>query len=257
MQFPHALITGASAGLGAGFARELAVPGATLHLGARREAELEQVAAACRAQGATVTTRVVDVRDAAAMEAWVQGAGRLDLVLANAGVAAGTGEAVERDVRVREMFDTNVTGVLNTALPALAVMAAQEPGADGWRGHLGVVASIAGFVIGPSAPAYCASKAAARVWAEGRDATERRRGVRVHSICPGFIETAMTAKNPFPMPLLMTPAQAARRALAGIAAGKIRIAYPRRLYALTRVIGALPPALVNRLLMQAPPKPAD
>jgi short-subunit dehydrogenase len=136
-------------------------------------------------------------------------------------------------------------------------MAAQEPGADGWRGHLGVVASIAGFVIGPSAPAYCASKAAARVWAEGRDATERRRGVRVHSICPGFIETAMTAKNPFPMPLLMTPAQAARRALAGIAAGKIRIAYPRRLYALTRVIGALPPALVNRLLMQAPPKPAD
>lgn len=257
MPFSHALITGASAGLGAAFARALAVPGATLHLGARRAAELEEVAAECRAKGATVTTRVVDVRDAAAMAEWVQGAGRLDLVLANAGVAAGTGEAVEHDERVREMFETNVTGVLNTALPALEVMAAQPPGADGWRGHVGVVASIASFIIGPTAPAYCASKAAARFWAEGRDATERRRGVRVHAICPGFIRTAMTANNPFPMPLLMTPEQAAQRALTGIAAGRIRIAYPRRLYALTRAIGALPPALVNRLLMQAPPKPAE
>lgn len=257
MPFPHALITGASAGLGAAFARQLAVPGAVLHLGARREAELQAVAAECRAKGATVTTRVVDVRDAAAMAEWVQGAGRLDLVLANAGVAAGTGEAVEHDERVRAMFETNVTGVLNTALPALEVMAAQQPGADGWRGHVAVVASIASFIIGPTAPAYCASKAAARFWAEGRDATERRRGVRVHALCPGFIRTAMTANNPFPMPLLMTPEQAAQRALAGIAAGRIRIAYPRRLYALTRAIGALPPALVNRLLMQAPPKPAD
>jgi short-subunit dehydrogenase len=257
MPFLHALITGASAGLGAAFALELAVPGATLHLGARREAELEAIAAQCRAKGATVTTQVVDVRNAPAMEGWVRGAGRLDLVLANAGVAAGTGEAIERDERVRAMFDTNVTGVLNTALPALDVMAAQAPGADGWRGHVAVVASIASFIIGPTAPAYCASKAAARAWAEGRDATERRRGVRVHALCPGFIRTAMTANNPFPMPLVMTPQQAARRALEGIAAGKIRIAYPRRLYAVTRAIGALPPALVNRLLMQAPPKPAD
>jgi short-subunit dehydrogenase len=257
MPFVHALITGASAGLGAAFARELAQPGAVLHLGARRAAELEQVAEACRARGAAVFTRVVDVRDAPAMEAWVRGAGRLDLVLANAGVSAGTGEAVEQDERVRAMFETNVTGMLNTALPALEVMAAQQPGPDGWRGHVAVVASIASFLIGPTAPAYCASKAAARFWAEGRNATESKRGIRVHAVSPGFIETAMTANNPFPMPLIMTPEQAARRALDGIAAGKIRIAYPRRLYALTRAIGALPPGLVNRLLMLSPAKPAD
>ncbi|MCX8135397.1 MAG: SDR family NAD(P)-dependent oxidoreductase [Roseococcus sp.] len=256
MPFRHVLITGASAGLGAAFARVLARPGAVLHLGARRAEALAAVAEDCRARGASVTTRLVDVRDAAAMADWVRGAGRLDLVLANAGVSAGTGTAQEQDARVRLIFETNLTGVLNTALPALEVMAAQAPGEDGWRGHVAVVSSIAGFVAAPTAPAYCASKAAARAWAEARDATERRRGLRVHALCPGFIRTAMTADNPFPMPWMMSPEVAARRALAGIVAGRTRIAYPRRLYALTRLTGALPPGLLNRLMMLAPGKPA-
>jgi short-subunit dehydrogenase len=59
------------------------------------------------------------------------------------------------------------------------------------------------------------------------------------------------------MPWMMSPEEAARRALAGIAAGRTRIAYPRRLYALTRLTAALPPALLNRLMMLAPAKPAD
>ncbi|MFN3448720.1 MAG: SDR family NAD(P)-dependent oxidoreductase [Roseococcus sp.] len=257
MRFAHVLITGASAGLGAAFARVLARPGAVLHLGARRAAELATVAEACREAGASVTTRLVDVRDAEAMAQWVRGAGRLDLVIANAGVSAGTGEAQEQDSRVRLIFETNLTGVLNTALPALEAMAAQEPGQDGWRGHVAVVSSIAGFLPAATAPAYCASKAAARAWAEARDGTERRRGLRVHALCPGFIRTAMIENNPFPMPWMMSPEEAARRALAGIAAGRTRIAYPRRLYALTRLTAALPPALLNRLMMLAPAKPAD
>lgn len=254
MPFDHVLITGASSGLGAGLARALARPGATLHLGARRAAELEAVAEECRALGATVLTRVIDVREAAAMDEWVLGAGRLDLVIANAGISAGTGRGTEAATAARDIFETNILGTMNTTLPALQVMAEQAPGPDGWRGHVAVVASLAAFVAGPSAPAYSASKATVQRWTEARDATERARGIRLHAVCPGFVRTAMTERNAFHMPWLMTVEDAARRTLEGIQRGQLRIVYPRRLYVIARVVGALPPGLRNRVMGLVPPK---
>ena len=141
---------------------ELAAPGVTLHLSGRDAARLEAAAQACRARGAAVQARVLDVRDAAAMAAWIAGAGRLDLVVANAGISAGTGGGrPESAAQTRAVFAANLDGMLNTVLPALAVMQAQAPGPDGVRGRIAVVASIAAFVPAPGAPAYCASKAAA------------------------------------------------------------------------------------------------
>lgn len=250
------LITGASAGLGAALAVECAAPGVVLHLSARDVSRLAATSAACEAKGAIIHPMGLDVRDAAGMAEWIAGAGRLDLVIANAGISAGTGDGSEAPETVRDIFDTNVTGVLNTALPAITAMAAQAPGADGLRGRIAVIASIAAFVAGPTAPAYCASKSAVQRWAEARDATERKRGIRLHAICPGFIRTAITDRNAFPMPGLMEPEQAARLTLAGIRAGKLRIVYPWPLYAMSRVTGALPPAWRNRLLMRLPAKKA-
>lgn len=250
------LVTGASSGLGRALAEACAAPGATLHLAGRDAARLEAAAAACRARGATVHEAVLDVTEAAATEAWVRGAGRLDLVIANAGISGGTGGATEPAEQVQRIFATNVAGVLNTALPAIAAMAGQAPGAGGLRGRVAVVASIAAFVAAPGAPAYCASKAAVQRWAEALDATERARGIRLHAICPGYIRTPMTARNPFPMPWLMTPDQAARRTLDGIAAGRVRVTYPRRLYALARLAGALPPAWRNAMMGRLPAKQA-
>ncbi len=239
----HVLVTGASSGLGRALALACAGEGVLLHLGGRDAGRLEAVAEACRATRADARPRVVDVRDAAAMKAWIGSTGRLDLVLANAGISAGTGGATEPAHVARAVFETNVTGVLNTALPALEAMAGQAPGPDGWRGHVAVVASVAAFVAAPGAPAYCASKAAVQRWAEALDAGERRRGIRLHAVCPGYIRTPMTARNAFPMPFLMAPEAAARRALAGIAAGRTRIAYPLPLYLAARLAGALPPGL--------------
>lgn len=250
------LITGASSGLGAALALACARPGAVLHLGGRDAARLEATAAACRARGAEARESVVDVTDAQAMARWVEGAGALRLVIANAGVSAGPGGLTEHPDRVREVFAVNLGGVLNTALPALEAMAAQPPGPDGLRGRVVVVASLAAFVANPGAPAYCASKAAAQRWAEAADATWRRRGVRVHAACPGFIRTPMTARNPFPMPGLMTPEDAAARILRGVERGRTRIAFPLGLYWATRAAGALPPAWRNALLSRAPAKPA-
>jgi len=236
----NVLITGASSGLGRALAEACAAPGVVLHLSGRDAARLEEAATACRARGAEVLPRVLDVCDADAMAGWVAGAGRLDLVIANAGISAGTGGVTEPTSQTRLLFETNVTGVLNTALPALEVMAAQTPGADGLRGRIAVVSSVAAFVAAPGAPTYCATKAAVQRWAEALDATERKRGIRLHAICPGYVRTPMTARNKFPMPFLMDADEAARRTLAGLARGKTRIAYPWPTYALARFAGSLP-----------------
>lgn len=251
------LITGASAGLGAALAVECAAPGIILHLSARDAARLAATIQACEAKGAAVHPVGLDVRDAPGMAAWINGAGRLDLVIANAGIGAGTGDGFEAPETARDIFDTNVTGVLNTALPAITAMAGQVPGVDGLRGRVAVIASLAAFVAGPTAPAYCASKAAIQRWAEARDATERRRGIRLHAICPGFIRTAITDRNAFPMPGLMEPAQAARLTLAGIRAGRLRVAYPWPIYAISRITGAIPPGWRNRMMLRLPPKAAQ
>lgn len=233
-------LTGASSGLGRALALASARPGTTLHLTARNAERLSQVAAACRAAGAEVTETLLDLRDAAAAAAWIATMPGLDLLIANAGVSGGNGGGSEPAAQVQAIFDTNVTGVLNVALPAMARMAAQPPGPDGVRGRIAVIASVAAFVAAPGAAAYCASKAAIQRWAEATDATEAPRGLRLHAVCPGYIRTPLTALNDFPMPFLMEPADAARRTLAGIAAGRTRIAFPWPTYAMSRIAGALP-----------------
>jgi short-subunit dehydrogenase len=250
------LITGASSGLGRALAEACAAPGAALHLSGRDAGRLATVAAACRARGAAVADAVLDVTDAAAMAAWIGAAGRLDLVVANAGISGGTGAATEPAAQAQRIFATNVTGVLNTALPAIAAMAEQPAGADGLRGRVAVVGSLASFVAAPGAPAYCAAKAAVQRWAEALDATERARGIRLHAICPGYVRTPMTARNPFPMPFLMDAEEAARRTLSGIARGRLRVAYPLPLYLMARLVGGLPPGWRNALLNRLPAKQA-
>ncbi|WP_456316939.1 SDR family NAD(P)-dependent oxidoreductase [Teichococcus aestuarii] len=248
-------LTGASSGLGRALALACAAPGATLHLAARDAGRLAETAAACRAAGATVRETVLDVRDAAACAAWVGAMPEIDLLIANAGISGGTGGGSEPAEQIRAIFETNVTGVLNTALPAMARMAAQPPGADGVRGRVAVIASVAAFFAAPGAAAYCASKSAVQRWAEATDATERARGIRLHAVCPGYIRTPMTAVNRFPMPFMLEPEAAARRTLAGIAAGRTRIAYPWPTYALARLAGALPLRVQALLASRVPAKP--
>ncbi|HEY8610295.1 MAG TPA: SDR family NAD(P)-dependent oxidoreductase, partial [Roseomonas sp.] len=209
--WPRVAITGASSGLGAALARELATPGHSLHLAGRDATRLAITASACRALGANVTETAFDVTDAGAGAEWVRATGGLDLLIANAGTSAGTGGTREAPDQVARIFAVNLTGALNTILPALDLMRAQPAGPDGIRGRVAAIASIAAFIASPGAPAYSASKAALQRWTEATDATARADGLCLHAICPGFIRTPMTAPNQFPMPLLMEPEDAARR----------------------------------------------
>ena len=106
--FSSVLITGASGGLGRALAEGLAAPEVTLHLAGRDAGRLHASAEACRARGAEVHERVLDVTDAAAVAGWIRTTGRLDLVVANAGIAAGLDDwkaGVEPAEQVRAIFD--------------------------------------------------------------------------------------------------------------------------------------------------------
>ncbi len=254
-QFASVLITGASSGIGAALAVACARPGAVLHLCGRNAERLAEVAVSCRARGAEVRARVLDVADRDAMAAWIEGAGYLDLVVANAGISGGTGNGrPESEAQARAIFDVNLGGVLNTVLPALAAMQAQPEAVDGWRGRIAVVSSVAAFVPAPGAPAYCASKAAVDAWTVGTAAMARRQGVLMTSVCPGYVRTAMTARNRFPMPGLMGAERAAGIILRGLVRGTRRIVFPWWMGLAARIVGLLPLALSTRLLNTVPGK---
>lgn len=245
------LITGASSGIGAALARAYAAPGCALLLGGRDRVRLDAVAADCRARGAAVETTVVDVTERAATQAWIEGVDRaapLELVIANAGISAGTGEGGEDAAQARAIFATNLDGVLNTVLPALAAMQRRR------SGQIALMSSLAAFRGFPGAPAYCASKAAVRIWGEALRGELAATGVRLTVICPGYVESPMTAANDFPMPFLMSAERAARIIRRGLRRNRARVAFPWPTYAAAWLIGLLPPGLTDPLLARLPKK---
>lgn len=247
------VITGASGGIGRALAVEYAAPGVTLHLFGRDPTRLDAAAAAVSAKGGVARIHAADVRDAAAMaEALtaIDAATPIELLVANAGISAGTRGGGESDEQTRDVFRVNLDGVLNTVLPILGPMRARR------RGQIAIMSSVAGFRGLAGAPAYCASKAAVRVWGEGVRGEAAADGVRVNVVCPGFVETPMTGANGFPMPFLIPPKRAARIVRQGLARNRGRITFPWQMAIVGWFLRALPDALVDAFGRRLPRKPA-
>lgn len=246
------LITGASSGLGAALAMVYAAAGNTLYLGGRDKARLDVVAKDARAQGAQVQATIVDVTSSWDTEDWIKQADDktpLDLVIANAGVSAGTGKGGESKSQALEIMNVNVHGVLNSIFPILPRM--KERG----QGQIALMSSLAGFRGLPGAPAYGASKAAVRVYGEALRGELVSYGIKVNVICPGFVKTPMTDANNFKMPFLMKPEKAARIMKKALAANKARITFPWQLAALVWLLSALPVGLSDCFIGSLPKKP--
>lgn len=245
------LITGASSGLGEALARHYAQPRRTLFLSGRDAGRLEAVAHWARNAGADVHTRVLDVTDREAMAAWIgecDGIRALELVIANAGISAGTGLHGESDAQTRAIFAVNLDGVMNTVLPAVAAMRPRRVG------QIAIMSSLASFRGMPGAPAYCASKAAVRVWGEGLRGELARDNIRLSVICPGFVVSRMTAVNTFPMPFLMKADKAAAIMARGLAANRGRISFPWQMAGLSWLAAALPDRLMDWVARRMPAK---
>lgn len=246
--FQSVAITGAGAGLGRALALELARPGARLFLAGRNTARLAEVATACRARGAGVATASVDVRDAAAVCAWLadcDGAHPLDLVIANAGVLTGRAAArrCEEPLAAAELVATNLGGVVATATAAADLMAPRG------RGTIALVSSLAAFFPHADAPAYSASKAGVTAYATALDEAVAADGLVISAVHPGHVETGQTARQAGALPMMVSPEAAARRIVAGLARGRRRISFPLRLRLLLGLHAALPRRLrhaINR-----------
>jgi short-subunit dehydrogenase len=246
----HILITGASSGIGAALATGYAMPGIHLSLQGRKQDRLLRIADLARERGAVVTTFIGDVTDKGAMADWIASCEQMaaiDLVIANAGISGGSAKGESAD-QVQAIFATNVSGVFNTIQPVLPLMKKRK------AGQIAIMSSLASFRGFSGAPAYCASKAAIRIYGEGLRAEMRHHEVGVNVICPGFIKTPMTDVNPFAMPLLMTAERAARIIREGLAKDRARIAFPWLLYALVRLLSALPQPLMDCLAARMPKK---
>jgi hypothetical protein len=171
-------------------------------------------------------------------------------VIANAGVSAGTLTERSEDRAVfQEILDINVVGLFNTFQPFLQRMRAQR------AGTLVGIASVAGFRGLPGASAYSASKAAVITYLESLRVELRGSGVRVVNINPGYIDTPMTRGNPYPMPFMLPPDEAARRMVRAIERGARSVVIPWQMGLVGAVLRVLPGPVYDVLFARAPRKP--
>jgi short-subunit dehydrogenase len=247
---PHVAITGASSGLGAALAHAYSRPGMLLSLSGRNRERLGDVAARCEAAGAEVRTAICDVTDAEKMAAWLAGADDvrpLDIVYANAGVGGRIAVAPvdgETNEIAHRILATNTIGVINTATPVLPRFAARR------SGHFVVISSLAGLLGLPHSPAYCASKAAARVYAEGLRRLMRRHGVRVTIVNAGYIDTPMSRSLPFPGTLTWSAERAAQAIRSAVERNKGEYTFPWPLWLGLATMRLLPNRLVDAILAE-------
>jgi serine 3-dehydrogenase len=174
-----ALITGASAGIGAAAARALSGAGAHVVCAARRPDALQAVVDDC----ASAEALILDVTDGAACSAALSERS-FDIVLANAGMAIGAASLADGDVDDwSQVIDTNLKGVLNTLRPVLNPM--RERGS----GHIITLGSVAGRQVYPGGNVYCATKWAVRAIYESLRVENAGSGIRFTTVDPGMVET--------------------------------------------------------------------
>lgn len=184
----RALITGASGGLGAHFARVLSKAGASVAVAARRLTDCERVAAEIAATGGTAIPVRLDVADAGsvkeAMADIAANLGGIDILVNNAGIATTAPWLDTPEESFDAILDTNLKGAFLVAKAAAGWM--REAGSGG---AIVNIASILGIGITGQVGAYATSKAALIQMTKSMALEWARYGIRVNALCPGYIET--------------------------------------------------------------------
>jgi short-subunit dehydrogenase len=242
---PVVIITGASTGIGASVARELARRKWKVGLVARRAELLEALAGELRAAGGEAAFATADVTDRAmvneAFRTLEAALGPCDLLLANAGAGdPSPGHKVPIDTIIGTMR-LNYEGVVHCVGAVLPGMLERR------SGRLAVVSSVASFRGLPGSGAYCASKAAVSTLWESLRLDLRGHGVKCTTIHPGFVTTPLTARNKFPMPFIISSEQAARIVADGLEAGRSDITFPWQMRWLFRLLRPLPNWVWDRI----------
>ena len=173
-----------------------------------------------------------------------------DVVIANAGISIGMDTRVHEDLAVMaQTFATNNIGLAATFHPFVEAMAQRGSGA------LVGIGSVAGIRGLPGHGAYCASKAAVIAYCESLRGELNASGVKVVTICPGYVDTPLTQKNRYSMPFLMKPELFADQAFQAIARGASYSVIPWQMGVVAKLLRVLPNALFDKLLVGRARKP--
>lgn len=230
-------LIGASTGIGAATARLLLAGGAKVALSARTEAGLRDVAGG-HADALVLPADVTSENDLRAAAARVEAAwGGIDLMIYLAGTYAPVRAWSIGVSAVRQTFEVNVIGCYAALAAALPGMLARGAGA------VAIVSSVAGYRGLPNSIDYGPTKAALINLAEALYLDLAPKGIAVHVVNPGFVETPLTAQNKFRMPALIGAEEAAREMLRGLERGEFETHFPRRFTWWMKLLRRLPDRL--------------
>jgi short-subunit dehydrogenase len=241
-----AVITGASSGIGAELARQVAAEGLSVGLTARRLDLLEELAAEIRSKGGTAAVAAADAGDVeatrGAIRTLAEALGPIDLLIANAGFG--------RTLTAREFSATTIEKMVRVNLvgAAAAIEAALPAMLERRSGQIVGISSLAAFLGLPGGVGYCASKAGLSAMLESLRHDLRGSGVAVTIVHPGYVRTPMTQGSGRTLPFLMEAGPAARRILKGIAARRRYVNFPWPMATLAGLGRILPGAIVERAL---------
>lgn len=244
-----ALITGASTGIGAELARQLAASGTRVALVARSADKLEALVAELGGE-ARALALPGDVSEPAEAERLVHEAERrldgIELLIANAGTGYNVKGPKMEVEHITKVLQLNVMGACATIAAGVQGMVARG------SGHLVGISSVAANRGLPTSAAYCASKAALSVFLESLSVDLARTGVKVTDIRPGFVDTPLTKKNKFDMPFLMGPDRAAGLILRAIERERPVYTFPWQMAAAAWLLRRIPGPLYRGLAGRAP-----
>ena len=231
-------LVGASEGLGAALAHQLACAGVEVIISARSQDKLNALVSELPGN---VSSQVVDVSDRASVEVAAQAVGDVDGVVFLAGVYWPMTSQNWDASRAEAMADINFTGAIRVMGSVMPMM--QDRGS----GHLVITGSLSGFRGLPGAIGYAASKAGTMALAESMYADLRGGGIDVQLANPGFIKTRLTEKNNFNMPFIMEPVEAAHEMFELMNSDRFKKSFPRAFSWVFRLSQFMPDWMYYRL----------
>ena len=228
------LITGASSGLGAELARRYASQENELFLLARREDRLQKLKYELLPKTKQITLIPADVTQFHSLQKKIDALGVLDMVILNAGVSLGHSDDIASIEAFKYLYDVNVLAnhaILEILLPKFCSRQSSK---------IVFISSLSSLFTMPSAKVYASSKRALNAYAEGIRYKYAKKGIKVITILPGFIQSELTDKNDFFMPFLLSTEAGVDRIYKAIEKEKRFYPFPLRFYLIITFLNLLP-----------------
>ena len=251
-KFSNVVIFGASQGIGRALAIEYSNRGSKIAVLTRNESQIISLRNEITAKGRVCFDRRCDITSIEDVRAGIKFAqeklGKLDLVIINSGVGGPNWMGDFSAAQFKDTFDVNTFGIANVLEAAIPLML------DQGYGTIAGVTSLADVRGYGGSSSYSASKAAASILLEAARVELKSKNIKIITVRPGFVKTAMTDKNEFKMPFLLQPNEAAKKIASGIAKGRSIVQFPFPIVWATRLIKFLPNWIYDWAMNKARPK---